>query len=365
MDLEKYIDMFDFIHQFQESLVDEESKIILEARLRWLVNKDFYESTNVIFSLNELFDIHGMNNVLQYDSNIENIIIWGAGKEGIYCRKLVNSSIYKDMNVFFFDRNSFLVDKKIDDCKVLSISEIKRILDYSIVIISSFKYRYEILDDLQMLLFPLNRVIIPNMHFGGHIYGYKHNQYFDFFEPYKNEVFLDVGCLNGGTSVEFVKWASFGYGYIYAFEANKKMTDTINNTIKSENINNFQLFNIGVWSSHQRLTFNSLDGMYAGGACINQNGDEYVEVDTLDNMLEDVKRITFVKMDIEGSEYDALRGAEKLIKKHMPRMAISVYHHPEDILTIPKLIYEYNCSYRFALRQYGSNMNETILYAWV
>ena len=70
-------------------------------------------------------------------------------------------------------------------------------------------------------------------------------------------------------------------------------------------------------------------------------------------------------MDIEGAEYNALIGAEQTIKTWKPRLAICVYHKPEDILEIPALLLRMNPHYNFALRHYYiSSSNETVLYAY-
>ena len=68
-------------------------------------------------------------------------------------------------------------------------------------------------------------------------------------------------------------------------------------------------------------------------------------------------------MDIEGAEYRALLGAKETIKKYRPKMALSVYHKPQDIIEIPTLLLEYHEDYKFALRQYSSIGDETVLYA--
>ena len=86
-----------------------------------------------------------------------------------------------------------------------------------------------------------------------------------------------------------------------------------------------------------------------------------IETVALDEVLAG-KKITFLKMDVEGAEYDALLGAEKLIKECRPRMAISIYHKPEDIITIPDLILKMNPDYRITFRHYGLDDLETIMY---
>ena len=74
------------------------------------------------------------------------------------------------------------------------------------------------------------------------------------------------------------------------------------------------------------------------------------------------KRITFIKMDIEGAEYEALLGARKLIMENRPRMAISVYHKFEDFVTLANLVLEMHPDYRVAYRHYGFDELETIMY---
>lgn len=87
-----------------------------------------------------------------------------------------------------------------------------------------------------------------------------------------------------------------------------------------------------------------------------------IEVFKLDDLLAD-ESPSFIKMDIEGAESEALLGAEQIIKKYHPKLAISVYHKPEDIFRIPELILNYHKNYKFYLRHYSYTNSETILYA--
>lgn len=70
-------------------------------------------------------------------------------------------------------------------------------------------------------------------------------------------------------------------------------------------------------------------------------------------------------MDIEGSEYDTLIGAEKTIKSSKPSLMICVYHLPEDIFRIPLLIKQWNLGYRLYLRVYEKNGLEMVMYATI
>ena len=70
-------------------------------------------------------------------------------------------------------------------------------------------------------------------------------------------------------------------------------------------------------------------------------------------------------MDVEGAEKNAILGAENTISRYKPRLAISIYHKPKDIIEIPTLLKELVPEYNFAIRHYSTNVYETVLYAWI
>lgn len=75
------------------------------------------------------------------------------------------------------------------------------------------------------------------------------------------------------------------------------------------------------------------------------------------------KRLDFIKMDIEGSEYDALLGAKNVIRKWHPILAICVYHKEDDFYKIPNLIKDIYQGYKIYFRQYELSDEETVCYA--
>ena len=72
---------------------------------------------------------------------------------------------------------------------------------------------------------------------------------------------------------------------------------------------------------------------------------------------------TYITMDIEGEEMEALDGCRNIIKDHKPDMAISIYHNPTHLWEIMLKIYEYCPEYTFAIRNYTGGVSDTILYA--
>ncbi len=74
------------------------------------------------------------------------------------------------------------------------------------------------------------------------------------------------------------------------------------------------------------------------------------------------RAIDLLKMDIEGAEQQASRGASQTIQTHRPVLAVSLYHRPADLWEIPLLIEEISPGYRMYLRVYGDMLLETVLY---
>lgn len=97
-------------------------------------------------------------------------------------------------------------------------------------------------------------------------------------------------------------------------------------------------------------------------SAIDACGESEIQCVTIDSHLSEFNP-SFIKMDIEGSEYNGLIGAKEIIKNHSPDLAISVYHKIEDMWEIPILIKAMNQEYSFYLRYYGKNGLEVILYA--
>lgn len=72
---------------------------------------------------------------------------------------------------------------------------------------------------------------------------------------------------------------------------------------------------------------------------------------------------TYIKMDIEGAEMEALLGAQGNIKNNKPKLAICLYHKKEDIFAIPLLVHKMNPSYKMYIRHYSNYRTDTLLYA--
>jgi len=118
-----------------------------------------------------------------------------------------------------------------------------------------------------------------------------------------------------------------------------------------------RIINKGLWDKDDKLYF-QCDGQSVG--YISGEGQE-IEVTSIDKVLNGEK-VTFIKMDIEGSEMEALEGARNTIDAHKPKLAISLYHKPEDIVAIPNRILDIRNDYQFYLRLHTFGTQELVLY---
>ena len=200
------------------------------------------------------------------------------------------------------------------------------------------------------------------------IFDWRNNQsqYFDYFEAKENEVFVDCGCFDGATCYNFAAWCGHkGFDKIYSFEADPKNYEKSREILAP--LGKCELYPYGTADANKKVYF-AADAFET--SCIiskeeaekrNFEGVEEIETRALDDVLEG-KRITFIKMDIEGAEYEALLGARKLIMENRPRMAISVYHKFEDFVTLADLVLGMHPDYRIAFRHYGFDELETVMY---
>jgi hypothetical protein len=125
-----------------------------------------------------------------------------------------------------------------------------------------------------------------------------------------------------------------------------------------------QIISKGAWNSNTELPFECLEN---GSSKILDTGTAKAQFIKLDDLsLNDDSGNIVIKMDIEGAEFEALKGAESLIKKKKPRLAVCVYHKPEDIIDIPFYINSIEPEYKFFIRHNCLvNLTETVLYAVV
>ena len=182
-----------------------------------------------------------------------------------------------------------------------------------------------------------------------------------YFEPgiitlSENEVFIDGGGYVGDTVEEFVKQTNGKFNKIFTFEPETSKHQYFQRYLSFPNI---KLLPYGLYSRSGTFRFHANNDATSG---LGLEGEEEIQVITIDEVLEG-EPVTFIKMDIEGAELEALKGAEESIRKHKPKLAICVYHKPLDIVEIPLYLKTIVPEYQFYLRHYNYGATETVCYA--
>ena len=184
-------------------------------------------------------------------------------------------------------------------------------------------------------------------------------QYFDeeLVRMNENEVYVDIGAYNGDSIRVFIEHAKNCYKKIYAFEMDANNYNKLKKN--SSNIRDCICINKGIGGRRESLKAN-IEGNTTSH--ISDKGPCEVEVDTIDNLIDE--KITFIKMDIEGFELQALNGAKQAIENYKPKLAVCAYHKIEDLWMIPEYLKKAACGkYRIYFRNYHNSSSESVLYA--
>jgi FkbM family methyltransferase len=177
----------------------------------------------------------------------------------------------------------------------------------------------------------------------------------------ENEVFVDAGVCDGGTSIYFMKRVKDKFRMIYAFEPDRMNYELSKINLKSViEEGKLKLFDKGLFDEDKNIGFCGGNG---GSSHIvtSSEANSTISVVSLDSAIDD--DVTFIKMDIEGAERNALKGMIKTIKKCRPKLAVCLYHYLEDLWEIPLWMADNIKDYKYYIRHHSRVAGETVLYA--
>jgi FkbM family methyltransferase len=190
-------------------------------------------------------------------------------------------------------------------------------------------------------------------------------QYFpkDFQLPLGANKFINGGAYDGDTLRSLItNRGTLGEATI-CFEPDlynfKKLTEYVSTLNTTNHQPNILCLPLGLGATCQKLRFNSGSAV---NSSIDSNGLEELTVVSIDSILPTFQP-TFINMDIEGSEEDALRGATNTLKNSKPDLALCIYHTPQQFLGVPRFLLDLQLGYKFRLRNYTGYPAETVLYA--
>jgi FkbM family methyltransferase len=189
-----------------------------------------------------------------------------------------------------------------------------------------------------------------------------HEAYFpEFLKRFPDEHFVDCGAYNGDTIRAFLDWTQGRFEKITAFEADPRCYEELHRFASThpEIRSRLACHKSAVAAQAGFLRFNANGNTSSGIAA---TGGIEVPAVRLDDVLRD-ESPTFIKMDIEGAELAALRGAKQTILRCRPVLAICVYHTQDHLWRVPLFIDEVFPGARYFLKSYRLDGLETVCYA--
>jgi FkbM family methyltransferase len=173
------------------------------------------------------------------------------------------------------------------------------------------------------------------------------------------DVVLDLGAFNGNSSIALARSAGIG-GKVYAFEPNPGMQEILLRNLDRMNCANVEIVPKGVGDARNILKF-SVKG---AASRFEPFGDVDVEIGRVDDFVAErgLAKVNFIKIDIEGFEMPALRGAISTIRTFRPKLAISVYHLHYDVHAVTLFIRDTCPWYKFYLRHNATHDGEIVLF---
>lgn len=191
------------------------------------------------------------------------------------------------------------------------------------------------------------------------------DQYFDktLIKLNNEEGFVDCGAYKGDTIKKFYKHLpeEKSYEFIVAFEPDKYNFSKLQKYVQKEERfkNKVFCYQVGTWNEKTELHFRS----NTEEACmIREDGDTVIKTECIDSIVGENK-VSYIKMDVEGAELNSLKGAEQVIEREHPRLAISIYHSEEDMIQIIEYIKRQYPFYKLYVRHYTYFFADTVLYA--
>lgn len=332
-------------------LADAESKEIFRKKLMFHITGEDKYWLQIIMN-------RDMENYKRLEAiQSEKIIIYGAGN---MCEAAIHSCNALGHAIqFICDKDQRKQGTEKFGIKIISPEElIDKHLDATVVV-STADYAEEVMEYLsayfreERLIRLVSRVTLEH----------QLKQYLEesIMEYKGGEVFVDSGCYDFESSERLMDICDVKK--IYAFEPDAQNLEKVKlNVARLQCKDKVEIFNCGLWDQSTILYFHSSGDMMSKVCCDGKEEDK-IEVVALDSVIKE--KVTFIKMDIEGSEMKALQGGRSLIQTYRPKLAISIYHKPEDLIDIPAYIHELVPEYKMFIRHYFYSPAETVLYATI
>lgn len=188
--------------------------------------------------------------------------------------------------------------------------------------------------------------------------------------PEYDDIYIDGGAWQGDTLLELKK--IFNSIEIHSFEPDHDNWKVLTDIIDEQSIPFCYVQKKALWDHNTQLKFvSSTEAVHSMQSRVSTNvspREQFNEVTaiTIDNYCKQLARKpTYIKLDIEGAEPEALKGAAILMRDNPPKLAISAYHEPNHLWQLVEQIANSNTNYRFWFVHHSQHLFESVVYAKV
>lgn len=166
-------------------------------------------------------------------------------------------------------------------------------------------------------------------------------------KPTENEHFSDLGAYNGDTIRELLHYTDGRFASVHALEPDRRSFRKLNEWASANIEGDVTLVQAGAWDRDEIRCFSDQAGRQSHVA----NKGRETQMRALDSVLGG-RPCTYLKMDVEGAEREAISGAEQTIRTFAPKLNIAAYHRSEDFFELPLVIHSLCKDYALYLRHH-------------
>ena len=169
-------------------------------------------------------------------------------------------------------------------------------------------------------------------------------------KPSADEIYMDLGAYNGDTLAEFASLTGRRWQLAVAVEPDRRNARKLRQFAAQLAADGLpvEVHEQGIWNCQGELGFSDSGGRQSTFCA---QAKKQVPVTTVDALAAD-RAVSYIKMDLEGAEMQALEGARHTLAAFRPRLFLAAYHYDTDLFRLPLFIRQLKLGYKIYLRKH-------------
>lgn len=199
-------------------------------------------------------------------------------------------------------------------------------------------------------------------------YSSSKRQYHEFLQKAAITTILEGGVYDGADTADFVKFMPAN-GKLYGFEPYYEVLEKSKHGKSLLSMSCVKMYPLALWQCTTKLFLLEDPSVGPRSRILESNNEQNflrsVDCISIDEFVqrEGIRKVDFIKLDIEGAELEALKGGKNTLMTHRPQLAICTYHKKEHMFEIPLFISDVLDGYVFRIGHYTPAFAETVWYA--